>query len=98
MGSNISIRCHHNPLTPIRGDNTLNDSISLLTKPGIYNPYSTNYGLSLLRSSFLPSIKDNNYIVALSLPVFSEGVNKYLPLLFEVSMIDTDDVVAVDDY
>lgn len=52
----------------------------------------------LQNSPCLPSIKDNGYLMTLVLPVFDQGLNQYLPLLFEVFMIDTDYIISINDY
>jgi hypothetical protein len=81
-----------------RGNNTLYDSIRLFSDSGIDYLNPTDDRLALLPFPCLPAVKDYGNIMPFSLPVIDEGIDQNLPLLPEISVIDTDYVVSINNY
>jgi hypothetical protein len=81
-----------------RGNNTLYDGIRLFSDPGIDYSYPADDRLALLPFPCLPAVKNYGDIMPFSLPVIDEGIDQNLPLLPEISVIDTDYVVSINNY
>jgi|GEM_PF-6345589 len=97
MVGNIPVRSDHNPFTPVQSKDAFDDSIRLVTDPGIDNPNPLYDRLMLPRFTRLPPVKNYRDVVTFPFPVLDKRFYKLLPLLPEIPMSNTGKVIAVDD-
>jgi len=97
MGHYLPVWGYDDPFIVSSADYLFDNSIRFFAESWVDDPYAAGCDLLFPATAGFPAIKDNSDVMTFYLFIFDELKNEALPLLVQVIMINTDQVVAVYD-